>query len=241
MYSKKRNRNKNKKGGASAVHTDLNTILIDAIESDNITKIGDLIKKGADVNAYTEDGSTPLIIAIIKNRTDIVELLLKHSADPNKASSDRTKTTPLIIAIIENRTDIVKLLLDNGADPNKASRDGTTPLFAAVSFGQIDKNIEILKLLILSNPNILAETEGTTPLELLFKYDKNGFKDNLLESLNSDPNFKNILENIMKSLLSVRVGSAKLKRKKKTQKSKPKKQKRKNTKKKNKKSKKKKN
>ncbi|MDB5013345.1 MAG: ankyrin repeat protein [Daejeonella sp.] len=43
-----------------------------------------LIKNGADVNAQSQDGSTPLQLAAANEKLDVVLLLLKHGADANK-------------------------------------------------------------------------------------------------------------------------------------------------------------
>ncbi|VDP18665.1 unnamed protein product [Onchocerca flexuosa] len=45
-----------------------------------------LVKKGADIELANRHGHTPLMIAAFKMRTNIVRFLLKHGADPCRAS-----------------------------------------------------------------------------------------------------------------------------------------------------------
>ncbi|KAF2825614.1 ankyrin [Ophiobolus disseminans] len=83
---------------------------------------------------WREIGSSPgLGLAILNNNTNIVELLLKHGADPDVA----TEGIPsLIYAIRNKRRDIAALLLNSGADMNvrdlsAKSRWDSTAILAA--------------------------------------------------------------------------------------------------------------
>jgi len=54
-----------------------------AIEADDLPRIEQLIKDGADVNALGKDGMTPLLWAFPERKFARFELLLKHGAEPN--------------------------------------------------------------------------------------------------------------------------------------------------------------
>lgn len=56
-----------------------------------------LIEQGADVNARSRDGLTPLIMASLKGKTAVVELLVEHGADVN--AQDNNGWTPLAYAL----------------------------------------------------------------------------------------------------------------------------------------------
>ena len=126
-----------------------------------------LIDNGADVNAAAADGSIPLMNQTCNDceSEEILEMLLKFGADPNKKSlfnNSETEWTPLIhcmipIYIENENTDEesndnmpfnnlavkqAKLLLEYGADPNLTSRDFTElpPLIMAIRCGFITEN-----------------------------------------------------------------------------------------------------
>ena len=94
-----------------------------------------LLDRGANANAQSKNGFTPLHnacfeIEMANDRNKIVEELLAHGADPNIENEYRE--TPLMAACIEERVSTVKLLLDHGADieslDNIQDVDGKTEL-----------------------------------------------------------------------------------------------------------------
>ena len=88
------------------------------LSKDNSAKIAKiLISRGADVNALSNDGRTPLMSAAIKN-VEAVKVLIKNGADVNARSRIKGNSTPLIKAALAGKHDIIKVLLDNGADPH---------------------------------------------------------------------------------------------------------------------------
>ncbi|WOG28632.1 ankyrin repeat domain-containing protein [Endozoicomonas sp. 8E] len=122
-----------------------------------------LIKAGADVNtARTEDGATPLFIAVSRGYFKCVELLIKDEADLNTRFRDGN--TLLLIAASRGSSGSVELLIKNGADLNAALPDGTTPLFLAVQ----ENNSSCAKLLINAGADINAArtSDGATPLSI---------------------------------------------------------------------------
>jgi len=100
-----------------------------------------LLKAGADVNAITEDGWTPLMMAS-NGQKDVVELLLKAGADVNAITEDGW--TPLMRASWYGHKDIIELLLLAGADVNAIAKDGRTPLMWASAYGHKDL-VDLLK------------------------------------------------------------------------------------------------
>ncbi len=75
---------------------------------------------------------TPLMMAIQEGSKDMVELLLKHKADPNLGSGSTYK--PLMAAI--SKPVIAELLLANGADGTGTDGYGNTALHLAAANGQ---------------------------------------------------------------------------------------------------------
>ena len=71
-----------------------------------------LIEKGADVNAKSDDGITPLHGASSKGLTTVVELLISKGADVNAKKSGRV--TALDFAISRKETETADLLRKHG-------------------------------------------------------------------------------------------------------------------------------
>ena len=91
--------------------------LINAIDFDsNVSKVRDLIKQGADINFKDSDNITPLIIAIKKERHEIIDYLIKNGADINYQDDDGM--TPLMHAGEVNSFTILQELIKADADWN---------------------------------------------------------------------------------------------------------------------------
>jgi len=126
-----------------------------------------LIDHGADVNAHSRMGRTPLgMAASCDGCSRVVRLLLSKGADPNYR--DKGGMTPLWLAASAGDADSVRALLDAGAGVDTPSNDGTTPLMHAVQ----NCNLEIVNLLLAHHANVhAASTDGgavkSGPIELL--------------------------------------------------------------------------
>jgi uncharacterized protein len=103
-----------------------------AISKGDIALLGSIIGAGIDLNFEGHETNTPwgkdtatlLIWAVWSNKPQMVELLLKAGADPNKAT--RKGMTPLIVAVPQKTNDIFELLLQRyKANPNKVALQHT--------------------------------------------------------------------------------------------------------------------
>jgi ankyrin repeat protein len=89
-----------------------------------------LIERGANPNAQSKQGRTPLMIASMHGGgSAIVALLLSKGADVNVR--DRFGVSALNLAAWAGHVDIMRLLLAKGADPNVADITGRSSLLAA--------------------------------------------------------------------------------------------------------------
>jgi len=119
-----------------------------------------LLKHGADVNATTKYGRTPLHMAVSKGKTDTAELLLESGAEVD--ARDRVLGwTALYEACQNGDVGTAKLLLQHGADVNTKDDTGLTALHAAAW----DGNEAIVKLLLKWDADVNAKLVGFTPEE----------------------------------------------------------------------------
>jgi ankyrin repeat protein len=76
--------------------------LLSALESGNLDEVIRLVEEGADINAKSKDGATPLHLAAHKRRRDVAKMLIDKGADLNAKNKDGL--TPLAYAIrVRNR------------------------------------------------------------------------------------------------------------------------------------------
>lgn len=102
-----------------------------AIENNQYETVKSLINNGADINAREPNGITPLIYAIQQKDIKMIELLLKHGADPN-VSVDTYGLTALYHITRGTDTDymeIAQTLANYGADVNIRDNNFKTPIF----------------------------------------------------------------------------------------------------------------
>jgi ankyrin repeat protein len=143
----------------SFYETALDYNLMIASSKGYISEIIRLIGLGADVNAETTEGITPLIYAVLNNRIDAVTTLLKYNPVLDKMTS--SYETPLIIAVKNNNPELCEILIRAGADIDLTDRNGATPLH----FAAINGYLEVTDMLLYYNASIDDKSDdGITPL-----------------------------------------------------------------------------
>ena len=92
-----------------------------------------LVDRGAEIDIISKDrGYSPIMDAVWKSSTEIVELLITLGADLNIVSNDGQSA--LIVATGSSNLKICELLVKNGADPNFKDRMGMSSLDYAKLF-----------------------------------------------------------------------------------------------------------
>ncbi len=108
--------------------------LIEAIEKGDIEAVKQHLAAGADVNAKTGGGVTPLHDAAFGHK-EIAELLIDKGADVD--AQDVNGWTPLHSTAYEGHRGIVELLIVKDADVNAKDVNGRTPLDLGIFTSEI--------------------------------------------------------------------------------------------------------
>ena len=102
------------------------------------------IEAGLCPNAKFDDKGETLLTQSVKcGHYEIIELFLKHGADPNIRNDDMD--TPLLIAATIKNFEICKMLVENGASLAITSENGVTPLMTAAGEGDADESMKIVE------------------------------------------------------------------------------------------------
>ncbi|MEO8256454.1 MAG: ankyrin repeat domain-containing protein [Acidobacteriota bacterium] len=137
--------------------------LFEACAAGEFDRVERLLEPGAAVNAYSDDGWTPLHLAAFFGHPKVAELLLAHGAEVTAPSRNATANTPLHAALAANQTLVAGLLIGAGADLNAADAAGSRPLHLAAA----NNSLDVMKTLIAQGADIsVSNRDGLTPLAL---------------------------------------------------------------------------
>ena len=84
-----------------------------------------------DINAQTNDGTTPLLLSISIEKYEMAKVLIETGADIN--IGDNENIAPLHLASMVGNLEIVKLLMDKGANQYIKTDKGNYPLALAIN------------------------------------------------------------------------------------------------------------
>jgi len=145
-----------KSGNELSSESDGTTALHRAIYREDLETTKRLVQGGADVNATTRYGVTPLSLACTTGNARIIDTLLEAGADPGIASGGGE--TPLMLAARAGNAGAVRTLIDYGANVNsKETWKGQTALMWAAAEG----HVSVIHALIDAGADIHARSSGT--------------------------------------------------------------------------------
>lgn len=164
--------------------------LVDAVRLGDRVAALKLIEQKADVNAPSEDGSTPLAWAVHHNDADLVDRLIKAGAKAN--AKNEFGATPMTEAANTGNAAIMKKLLDAGGDANTVQVDGQTLLMVLARGSHVDT----ARLLMERGANVNATEQQRKQTALMWAAAENqpGMVKELLAH-GADPNLRAVVNN----------------------------------------------
>lgn len=138
---------------------EVNAPVAEAAQRRDTAAVGNLVKRGADVNAPQADGATALAWAAHWDDLEMAAGLIDAGANVNAANE--LGISPLMLASVNGRPQMVKRLLRAGADPALARPSGETALMMAARAG----SLEVVQALVERGADVNAKTSrGYTAL-----------------------------------------------------------------------------
>lgn len=145
-----------KKERKAIVNKKITSFVMSKGTNTDLTNVENLLRK---VSPKDISGNV-LSVAILLNNFKMLELLLKHGANPRSA-----RVNPVYIAITENRDKMIEPLLKHGAEPSFVILDSVKkPL---ITYALIKNKPKIVELLLKyrAKTNTVDGETGMTPLE----------------------------------------------------------------------------
>jgi ankyrin repeat protein len=149
----------------------------DSIERNKIDRCFEVLEEDpVQIYALNKKGQSPLHLAALRNRFEVLEELLRLGSpvDLQNKSGD----TSLHLAAYGNKIEAVKLLMAAGADPNIKNKKGENVIHKAAVFA----GEEIFELIFLKSDTSAMTNLGKKPLHVAARYQNLVFCQLLLES-----------------------------------------------------------
>lgn len=169
--------------GSALAYADSYDRFFRALRLDDGRVVGDLLARGFDVNASSERGDPPLVMALRDGHLEAAEVLFRHP-DLKVDAPNVSNETALMMACLRGLRAWVPRLIERGAAVN---RSGWSPLLYAASGG----DAEIVRLLLKAGADLNARNPaGSTPLIMAARFGSEDVVMALLEA-GADPAARN--------------------------------------------------
>jgi ankyrin repeat protein len=167
------------KAGADVI----NPVPLPAVDLDLMTAafwgtaedLASILARGADINATSQHGYTPLMFASVYNHAPAVKFLIEQGA--NLDAKNFQGNAALTLAIQTGDISMIRTLLDAGADVNAKDEDGRTALMHIAA--DSSQSIDVARVLIRAGADVNAlDSNGQTALGITLNeagYEHNAF------------------------------------------------------------------
>jgi ankyrin repeat protein len=156
-----------------------------AIKTDNVAVVNQLLARGFDPNSVGPNGQTGLILAIKGSNFKVVAALVDHPLTNVEVRTAQDES-PLMLAALNGNLALCEKLIARDADVNK-------PGWAPLHYAATGAHLKVMQLLLDHSAYIDAESpNGSTPLMMAAMYGNAESVDLLLKA-GADPTLKNSL------------------------------------------------
>jgi ankyrin repeat protein len=153
------------------------SLFMAAVQSPNLTLV-QRMADSHDVNETNLSGETPLFLAALNGRKDVVTFLMARGARVIPEETDNGQTL-LIAAARLGDVAFLRQVIVMGVNVNHADNEGRTALFHAVSGADVDSTN--LLLTYGADPN-LVNRQGVSPVELAVRHQNPALVQSLLKA-----------------------------------------------------------
>lgn len=133
----------------------VNLLMYEMAAGRNETAVRALLEAGADPNALTPEGGSPMLVAGAMDETRWLALLLDSGGDPNLKNGSGEPLLPLLVPY--GRWENMLFLLDRGARIDERGPSGQTATFLLAALHQFDRVYAMLERG--ADPNV-ADADG---------------------------------------------------------------------------------
>jgi len=151
--------------GLKRLYHDPKENLLTACQAGNLKDVTLILAQDPSlVSSFSENESTPLLVAVDENHLQIVQLLFCAGADPNQRGNYGDFEEPQPPLVFAQTEEMVQALIKKGADINYRAVTGETLLHLHVL---CESDVEILERLLQFNPELISvlDQEGFFPLD----------------------------------------------------------------------------
>jgi ankyrin repeat protein len=151
--------------------------VFDAAAVGDVARLTQLIDADPSLpGTYSEDGFTPLHLAVFFGHAEAAHALVDRGAEVNPLSRNEMRVMPLHSAVAGNDIASARVLVEHGADVNASSHEGWTPLHGAAQHG----NPELVEILLAAGADPATRMDaGQTPADTAMASGQEGIAERL--------------------------------------------------------------